>query len=129
MNIVIQQTPEHRTHDGYAGTYAVLFDALAAKKIGMLQVVDLGDGTVEYRDTDKRSLAPNFTMNDAIKFAIADQQRRRASRPSKPARPAKPQRIRRPRTDRWYTPPKPIRPMRQLLVTRLQARYAMKGAA
>jgi hypothetical protein len=126
MNVVIQQTPEHRTHDGHTGTYAVLFDAPTARKVGMLQIVERGDGTVEYRDTDQRSLPLDFSMNDAIRFAIADQQRRRASRPAKPA---KPQRIRRQRIDRWYTPPKPIRPMRQLLVTRLQARYAMKGAA
>jgi hypothetical protein len=124
--IVIQQTPEHRTHDGYTGTYAVLFDALTARKVGMLQIVERGDGTVEYRDTDQRSLPRDFTMNDAIRFVIADQQRRWASRSAKPA---KPQRLRRQRIDRWYLPPKLIRPMRRLLVSRLQARYAQKAVA
>ncbi len=139
MNVVISQSNPHTTHDGHTGTHCTCFDALTARVVARFQVVQLGEGVTQYRTMDRRSMPPDFTFDEAITLAMADETKRRAQRPP---RPPKPEPIRpnhhilrniRPMhlpAERGFRPvPPTARPMRRLMCQKLRERYAMKGAA
>ena len=140
MNVTIQQTPEHTTFDGHTATYCVARDALTGRRAAMFQVVQLGEGVTQFRTLDRRSMPPDFTLNDAIKLAMVDEERRRAKRPPRrphwtevQPRPHPGTRFIRPMQlppERGFrTPPENARPMRRRLCQKLAERYAMKGVA
>lgn len=137
MNVVIHQSNPHTTFDNHLATYCVIRDALTAKRVAMFQVVDLGEGVTQYRTMDRRSMPPDFTLNDAIRLAMADETRRRATRPPRrrhwtdiQPRPHPGTRFIRPMPllpERGFRPVSPTaRPMRRLLCQKLQARSAQK---
>lgn len=139
MNVTIQQTAQHTTFDGHPATYCVVRDALTAQRVAMVQVVDLGEGVIQYRTMDRRSMPPDFTLNDAIKLAMTYETKRRGTAP--PRRQVRPE----PRfVPSWHRNIRPMqlppnrgyrrpsdstRPMRQLLCQKLAERFDMKGAA
>jgi hypothetical protein len=138
MNLVIHQSNPHTTFDGHNATYAVCFDALTAQRVAMVQVVQLGEGVTQYRTMDRRSMPPDFELNDAIELAMTDQQRR-AQRPPKarqpePIRPnhsisrnVHPMPL--PPERGFRRPPDTAPPMRRLLCQKLADRSALKGVA
>lgn len=139
MNIVISQSNPHTTFDGHPATYCTCFDALTARVVARFQVVQLGEGVTQYRTMDRRTMPPDFTFDEAIKLAMADETKRRAQRPPKRPHPVTPPKehhiLRNIRPmplppDRGYREPSPTaRPMRRLMCQKLRERYAMKGAA
>lgn len=136
--ITIQQTPTHTTFDGLSASYAVCRDALTGRRVAMFQVVDLGEAVTQYRTMDRRSMPPDFTFDDAIKLAMADERTRRGNPPPmrrqpEPVRQHPDLRHIRPMQlppARGFRHPLPAaHPMRRLLCERLAERYAAKGAA
>ena len=141
MNVIIQHTPEHTTSDGHSAIYCVCRDCLTGNRAAMFQVVQLGEGVVQYRTMDQRSMPPDFTLNDAISLAMVSESKRRATRPpinNRHPRPEPPQphhigRYIRPMhlpPNRGYQrPPDSARPLRRLLCNKLSERYGKAVAA
>lgn len=139
MNVTIQQTPQHVTFDGLMATYCIARDALTGRRAAMFQVVQLGEGIVQFRTMDRRSMPPDFGFSDALKLAMVYETQRGAQRPPKPRQPEpirpnhsilrhiRPMHL--PADRGFRSLPSNTRPMRRLLCHKLAARHAMKGAA
>jgi hypothetical protein len=127
MQLHLQQTPEHQTFDHHPATYCVVRDALTGRREAMFQVVQLGEGVRQYRTMDRRSMPPDFTFDEAIRLAMADETKRRATRP---LRLPKPQdtRPRPQRANRWYAPVSPSTPIRRFFGPKSVVRSARKQA-
>ncbi len=127
------------TFDGLTATYCVVRDALTGCRKAVFQVVQLGEGITQYRTMDRRTMPPDFTFDEAIKLAMADETKRRAQRPPKRPNPVTPPRENpnfrniRPMhlpAERGFRPPADhARPMRRRLCQKLAERYVMKGMA
>ena len=141
MNVIIQHTPEHTTTDGLTATYAVCRDCLTGNRASMFQIVQLGEGVVQYRTMDQRTMPPDFTMKDAIALAMVYEAKRKASRPPIVNRqprpiPPEPHRIGRhilpmhlPPARGYQRPPESARPLRRLLCANLAERYGKNVVA
>jgi hypothetical protein len=141
VNLIIQQTPTHTTFDGYRASYAVCRDCLTGNRTAMFQIVQLGEGVVQFRTMAQRTMPPDFTINDAIRLATICETKRRATRPpigNRQPRPTTPEphRIGRrtrpmhlPPTRGYQRPQDTARPVRRLLCAKLAERYGKRVAA
>jgi hypothetical protein len=139
-NVTIQQTPQHTTFDHYPATYAIVRDALTARRGAIFQVVDLGENVTQYRTLDRRSMPPDFELSDAIRLAMVYETKRRGAtpprkRPGVPT-PAKEHSIARnirpmqlPPNRGYQRPPDTAPPMRRLMCDKLRARANRKAVA
>jgi hypothetical protein len=100
----------------------------------MFQVVDLGEGVRQYRTMDRRTMPPDFSLDDAIRLAMVDECKRRAQRPPKPQRPPRrhyeqiaPMHV--PPSRGYERPPASAAPMRRLLCDKLRQRVEKRMVA
>ncbi len=122
-SITLTYAPEHTTRSGHPATYCTIQDVATGRVLGRLHIVSTPEGS-EYRDFLSDELLSVQDANQVLAVAIAMQRKRRESRPTrkrqKPQRGGVRERVNR---NWWYSaPPKPVRPARQRLVAKLQAR-------